>query len=198
MVRPPRREQDKCSSETFRNDVMLLKLGSPAFSPYIKLGQFNTLPKHADAVTVVGLGALEHIQISYRQQMFESRDHSECGKNYKDLLGVPVDKNRALSAGTRDGIRDACQGDSGGPLVDKDGLHIVWMRLCPRCNARCLCANHHWPTPWRLDCQTCLRHDKAQCGVLLGSTWLSTANIPTITTKPRLKRQGPYQRPIPT
>ena len=73
MVRPPRREQDKCSSETFRNDVMLLKLGSPAFSPYIKLGQFNTLPKHADAVTVVGLGALEHIQISYRQQMFESR-----------------------------------------------------------------------------------------------------------------------------
>lgn len=112
---------------TFHKDLMLLKLNRPVnIIPYVKLNQDIMKPAVRDTVIVMGLGATAeggNAPDTLQAAEVEVVDHTECSMAY-EKIGMVINKDIMLCAGSRTGATDSCQGDSGGPLIDSRGYQV--------------------------------------------------------------------------
>jgi secreted trypsin-like serine protease len=112
---------------TFHKDLMLLKLHRPVnIIPYVKLNQDITKPAVRDTVIVMGLGAIAeggNVPDTLQAAEVEVVDHTECSRAY-EKIGMVINEDIMLCAGSRTGATDSCQGDSGGPLIDSRGYQV--------------------------------------------------------------------------
>jgi trypsin len=118
------------SSDTYYNDLMLLKLSEPIKDdiPFVELNRDSARPALDEPVTVMGLGALYKGR-SYPDLLqsveVDMISNDFCSAAYEDVGLFSVDKDIMLCAGKRVGAPgNACQRDAGGPLLNKDGVQV--------------------------------------------------------------------------
>uniref|UniRef100_A0A8C5QAV5 Peptidase S1 domain-containing protein n=1 Tax=Leptobrachium leishanense TaxID=445787 RepID=A0A8C5QAV5_9ANUR len=112
---------------TYENDIMLLKLASPAtLNAYVQTIPLasSDLPENIRCL-VSGWGTTSSPIATYPDTLqcvqVESVSTSACQQAYPE----DVINGKMLCAGVEEGGKDTCQGDSGGPLVCNNELHGV-------------------------------------------------------------------------
>jgi trypsin len=121
------------------NDIMLLKLSKPVTTiPWVELNRDTEEPKTYDTVTVMGLGSLSEGG-NYPNVLQEANvtivDHTTCYNAYT-TLGLSINDDIMMCAGTNDEYKDACQGDSGGPLINQGGQQVGVVSFGYGCDRR--------------------------------------------------------------
>lgn len=116
-------------SDTYNNDMSLLKLSSPvSFTNYIQpvcLTSYNTGPDTGSDVWVTGWGTLSSGGSSpdkLQEVMVPVVSQSQCDSSYSSQ-GININDNMLCAGQTG---KDSCQGDSGGPLVYK--INSTWVQ----------------------------------------------------------------------
>ncbi|CAI9606222.1 unnamed protein product, partial [Staurois parvus] len=112
---------------TYDNDIMLLKLNSPAeVNDYVKTITLPTEPVADNSSCIIsGWGTTISPGENYPSTLqcvgVETVSASACKEAYPD----DVITDNMLCAGIQEGGKDTCQGDSGGPLVCNSQLYGV-------------------------------------------------------------------------
>ncbi|XP_063292702.1 trypsin-like [Pelobates fuscus] len=115
------------NSDTYENDIMLLKLATPAnLNAYVQ-----TIPLASSDVQqntkclVSGWGTTSSPTATFPDILqcvnVQSVSTATCQQAYPD----DVINDNMLCAGVEEGGKDSCQGDSGGPLVCNSQLHGI-------------------------------------------------------------------------
>ncbi|XP_024658037.2 trypsin isoform X1 [Maylandia zebra] len=113
----------KYNSQTFNNDICLLRLSSPVtFNNYISpvcLAASNSIFYSGVNSWVTGWGSTREGAGTLSQNLMEVEvpvvGNRKCNCNY----GVGSITDNMICAGLSAGGKDSCQGDSGGPMVSK-------------------------------------------------------------------------------
>ncbi|XP_019750870.1 transmembrane protease serine 2 [Hippocampus comes] len=121
---------EKYDSETYDNDIALLKLDTPlTFSKRVKpvcLPNFGMEFSAGDAAWITGWGSLRSSGPSpdkLNQALVTIYSREAC--NNREILNGAVTESM-ICAGKLSGGVDSCQGDSGGPLVVKEA-DVWWL-----------------------------------------------------------------------
>jgi trypsin len=104
------------------NDIMLVKLATPASSPVVTLNTDPAVPAADEVVTVIGFGdTLDGGDPSMVLLMVDVNVYTD---QFCDNVYNVFEPDTMLCAGTPAGGRDSCQGDSGGPLLTSTNVQI--------------------------------------------------------------------------
>lgn len=124
-------------SDSFRNDIALLRLATPANSKPVVLDfpENNALETPGTASTVTGWGLIKAFDGAWQDFQTHEKIQSGDPRYFTDRLmeatfplvdctkspwASTID-HRQVCAGLEEGGKDSCRGDSGGPLVAQDG-----------------------------------------------------------------------------
>ncbi|XP_063800015.1 trypsin-2-like isoform X2 [Pseudophryne corroboree] len=107
------------NSTTYDNDIMLLKLASPAImNDYVSAISLPTEPVDDDTICIIsGWGSTSSPDESYPDVLQCLNITTISASVCQELSGNDIITDNMICAGDLEGGKDSCQGDSGGPLV---------------------------------------------------------------------------------